>query len=44
MTFQDYSLILVLIERKAAFVEFLDAVNKGNIVLQKILLNLKKEI
>ena len=32
MTFQDYSLILVLIERNATFVEFLDAVNKGNIV------------
>ena len=31
MTFQDYSFILVLIIKKATFVEFLDAVNKGNI-------------
>ena len=35
MTFQDYSLILVLIEGKATFVEFLDAVNKGNILPDK---------
>ena len=34
MTFQDYSLILALIE-KLTFVEFLDAVNKVTIVLQK---------
>ena len=35
MTFQDYSLILALIERNATFVEFLDAVNKINIVPEK---------
>ena len=34
MTFQDYSLILALIE-KLTFVEFLDAVNKINIVPEK---------